>query len=106
MVLKDAFTLALGTQEHTGRVRGMGTRVTHTSFFQTPTLYRRPQQADQQKVIEDLHKQWEERFQNQEKKSQEMMTEMYAKYQNATSGLSYASQSTPPNHSPRRHKQM
>ena len=50
----DALTLALGTQEHTRRVRGMGMRVTHTIFFHTPTPYRRPKQADQQKVIDDL----------------------------------------------------
>ena len=55
-VNNDALTLAVGTQEHTGRVRGMGTRVIHTSFFHTPTSYRRPQQVDQQKFIEDLQK--------------------------------------------------
>ena len=53
----DALTLALGTQEHIGCVRGMGTGVTHTSFVHTPTLYRIPQQVDQQKVIDDLQKQ-------------------------------------------------
>ena len=45
----DALTLALDTHEHTGRVRGMGTRVTHKIFFYTPTPYRRPKHADQQK---------------------------------------------------------
>ena len=42
----DALTLALGTQEHTGRVRGMGTGVTHISFFHISTSYRRLKQAD------------------------------------------------------------
>ena len=48
-----SLTLALGTQEHTRRVRDIGTRVTHTNFFHTPTPYKRPQQVNQQKVIED-----------------------------------------------------
>ena len=52
-------------------------------------------------MIEDLHKQWEERFQNQEKKFQAMMAEMQEKYQNAASGSSYASQPTPLHYSPR-----
>ena len=33
----DALTLALDTLEHTGRVRGMGMKATHTSFFHNPT---------------------------------------------------------------------
>ena len=39
--INPALTLVLGTQEHTGRVKGMETGVTHTSFFHTPTPYRR-----------------------------------------------------------------
>ncbi|KAF4369721.1 hypothetical protein G4B88_022119 [Cannabis sativa] len=33
---KDILTLALGTEEHGGRVRGMGRGVTQTQFFKTP----------------------------------------------------------------------
>ena len=73
----------------------MGTGVTHTSFFHTPTPYRGPKQVGQQKVIDNLQKQWEERFPGQEKKFQVMMVEMQAKHQNATSGSSNASQPTP-----------
>ena len=46
------------------------------SHIQVPLPYKRPQQADQQKVIEDLQKLCKERFQNQEKKFQEIMAEM------------------------------
>ena len=52
----DILTLALGSHEHTRRVRGTGTGVTHTNFFNTLTLYKRPKQANQQKVIDDLQK--------------------------------------------------
>ena len=64
----DALSLALGTPKYTRCARGMGMGVTHISFFHTPKLYKRPQQADQQKVIKDLEKYRKERFQNQEKK--------------------------------------
>ena len=53
----DALTLALGTPEYTGCVRGMGVGVTHTSYFHTSTPYRRPKQTGQQKEINDLQKQ-------------------------------------------------
>ena len=53
----DALTLALGTSEHTRRVMDIGLGVTHTSYFYTPTPYKRPKQAGQQKEIDDLQKQ-------------------------------------------------
>ena len=49
-------TLALGTLEHRGRVRGMGAGVTLTSYFHTPTPYRRPKQVGHQKELDDLQK--------------------------------------------------
>ena len=55
---------------------------------------------NQQKVIEDLQKQWEERLQNQEKKFQIIMPKMQEKYKNVASGSSDALQPTPPHHSP------
>ena len=61
----DVLTLALGTPEHRGHVRGMRVGVTHISYFHTPALYTRPKQLVNQKELDDLQKQWEERFQAQ-----------------------------------------
>ena len=101
----DALTLALGTPEHRGRVRGMGTGVTRTSYFHTPTPYTRPKQSVNQKELDDLQKQWEERFQAQAQEFQVMMAKMKADYQNASSGQALnASQPTfSPHHTPMHH---
>ena len=53
----DALTLALGTPEHRGHVKGMGAGVTHTSYFHTPIPYTRPHQGVNQQDIIDLQKQ-------------------------------------------------
>ena len=82
----DALTLALGIPEHRGRVRDIGAGVTHTSQFHTPILYTRPNQLVNQKDIDDLQKQWEERFQAQAQEFQAMMAKMKADYQNDASG--------------------
>ena len=82
----DTLTLALGTPEHRGRVRGIGVEVTHTSYFHTPTPYTRPHQSVNQQELDDLQKQWEKKFQAQAQEFQAMMAKMKADYQNAASG--------------------
>ena len=82
----DALTLALGTPEHKGRARRMRMGVTHTSYFHTPTSYTRPKQSVNQNELDDLQKQWEERFQAQAQEFQAMMAKVKVDYQNAASG--------------------
>ena len=50
----DVLTLALGTPEHRGRVRGMGAGVTPTACFHTPTPYGRPKQVGHKKKLDNL----------------------------------------------------
>ena len=53
----DVLTLALGTLKHRGRVKGMGAGVTPTTYFHTPTPYRRPKQMGNKKELDNLQKQ-------------------------------------------------
>ena len=53
----DALTLALGTPEHRGCVRGVGVGVTPIGYLYTPTPCRQPKQVGRQKELDDLQKQ-------------------------------------------------
>ena len=72
----DILTMALGTPEHPGRVRGMGACVTQTKYFHTPTPYRRSQQDDTIKKLEEMNKFWDSKFKQQHDTFQAMINQL------------------------------
>ena len=72
----DVLTLALGTPEYSGRVRGMGKGVTPTTYFHIP---RRGSKQHVQELESRLHQE-EEKAKEKDRQLQEAMEEL-RKYQ-------------------------
>ncbi|XP_060971986.1 uncharacterized protein LOC115722053 [Cannabis sativa] len=52
----DILTMALGTDEHGGRVRGLGYGVTQTQFFHTPRPTKRKNKDEDNEALSDMDK--------------------------------------------------
>ncbi|XP_060974769.1 uncharacterized protein LOC115720125 [Cannabis sativa] len=82
---KDILSLALGTDEHAGRVRGMGRGVTQTQFFKTPCPRRKNESRDNSRIAE-----LERRLSQYEEQMNELL-QAFRSQQSNTCGTSHAS---------------
>ncbi|XP_060965386.1 uncharacterized protein LOC133034339 [Cannabis sativa] len=87
---KDILTLALGTEEHGGRVRGMGGGVTQTQFFKTPRPKRK--RVDDNDRMSEVEKRLEESEEHR-RRQDELLNKLLqiVQSQSGVAGTSHAS---------------
>ncbi|XP_060974373.1 uncharacterized protein LOC133039475 [Cannabis sativa] len=90
---KDILTLALGTNEHGGRVRGMGRNVTQTQYFKTPRPTKKIQSTiDDNRMIEVEKRlqETDEMYRQTQQQLKELLQQLNTQHSNVV-GTSHAS---------------